>query len=114
MLQRLAAPSELRGAIKNACSTRGTRFEEVEALWKTQTCNVCGLVSTFAARQALGHTCECGARWDQDFNHCRNLLAAAKPPKDPSEPAEKKGRWKKRKELAAELRVVAERRNGTG
>jgi len=72
----LAAPSELRGAIKNACSTRGTGYEEKKAAWKTQTCNACGVVFAFAAKQDLLHICECGARWDQDANHCRNLLAS--------------------------------------
>lgn len=107
--QRLAAPSELRGAIKNACSTRGTAFEEVDAKYKTQTCNHCGIVFAFAAKQDLAHTCECGARWDQDANHCRNLLAsdhgpsktgpslAASEKHEVTEESGKKGRWQKRR-----------------
>lgn len=107
--QRLAAPSELRGAIKNACSTRGTKFEEVDAKFKTQTCNSCGVVFAFAAKQDIEHACECGARWDQDANHCLNLLASGKVVREgrgslaPSVSGknekldEKKGRWQKRR-----------------
>ena len=78
----LAAPSELRGAVKNACSTRSAGFEEVKfgvgkGAYMTQTCHSCGIVFAFAARQDLEHTCECGVRWDQDSNHCKNLLASA-------------------------------------
>jgi hypothetical protein len=101
VLQKLAAPSVLRDAIKNACSTRGAFFEEADGLFKTQTCNACGLVFTWAARQAIGHTCQCGVRWDQDANHCRNLLSAARPPQIVTEPGKKKGRWQKRKDKAA-------------
>jgi hypothetical protein len=105
----LAAPSELRESIKNACSTRGAVFEEVDSKFKTQTCNACGLVTAFAARTDLHHTCECGARWDQDANHCRNLLASdevVSKTRDPLAPSvtsnndannSKKGRWQKRR-----------------
>lgn len=107
--QRLAAPSELRGALKNACSTRGATFEEREGVFMTQTCHVCAVVFAFAARTDLEHTCECGARWDQDFNHCRNLLASGKVVSNPGKPLAssvagrkdefdvKKGRWQKRR-----------------
>jgi hypothetical protein len=95
----LASPSELRGAIENACSTRGAccprvvtrarkKVEEgvcpahvgvtkrLASPFKTQTCHACGIVFAFAAKQDLEHTCECGARWDQDYNHDMNLLAS--------------------------------------
>ena len=105
----LAAPSELRGVIKNTCAARGAAFEEVEGKYKTQTCNACGIVFAFAAKQDLEHTCECGARWDQDANHCRNLLAsggvvrggggslAPSVKSDGSDGSEKRGRWQKRR-----------------
>lgn len=106
----LAAPSELRGAIKNACSTRGTSFEKVKSMFKTQTCNACGLVQEFEARAAIEHACECGARWDQDANHCKNLLAsdpvlrgirgaarAVGEEGDQGATDKKKGRWQKRR-----------------
>jgi hypothetical protein len=77
--QRLAAPSELRGVIKNACSTRGAKFEEVDGAYKTQTCTACGVVMAFAAKQDLVPTCTaCGVREDQDQRHARNLLASDK------------------------------------
>lgn len=98
-LRVLACPSEFRQAIENACSTRGTccprkverarRQVEEGACpvhagvtddmgpYKTQTCNACKIVFAFAARSDIEHTCRCGARWDQDENHARNLLASA-------------------------------------
>ena len=107
--QRYAAPSELRGAIKNACSTRASMFEEVKAVFLTQTCHACGIVFAFAAKTDLEHTCECGARWDQDYNHCRNLLARGEVVRAPGgslalsvidendAAGNKKGRWQKRR-----------------
>lgn len=92
VLQRLAAPSELRSAMKNACSTRGSFFKEVDGLFKTQTCNACGLV---AVVKDLRRRCECGALWDQDANHCRNLLASDKLT-PPEKAVGKTGRWQKR------------------
>lgn len=94
----LAAPSELRGAIKNACSTRGTVFAEVSGAYKTQTCSKCGGALAFAARQELEPACNlCGAREDQDARHSKNLLAADQKSRETAEaPKEKKGRWQKR------------------
>lgn len=72
----LAAPSEWRGALKNACSTRGTRYDEIAG--RTDPCNVCGVVDEWDRAFCLHHTCSgCGNRWDQDENHCRNLLVVA-------------------------------------
>lgn len=106
----LAAPSELRGAIKNACSTRGTSYEEVEGAFKTQTCNACGVVMMFPAKTFLENTCSaCGEKWDQDSNHARNLLASDEvmhkkrgslaPSVSAKETAAEKktGRWQKRR-----------------
>lgn len=114
--QRMAAPSELRAAIKNGCSTRGTRFEEIKAVvvknkgvvGMTQMCHACKEPSYFEAATILVHKCACGAEWDQDYNHCMNLLASEKvmddqpPPLAQSEmgaeevAAGKQGRWQKR------------------
>lgn len=108
--QRVAAPSVLRDAIKNSCSTRGSSFEEIESKFKTQTCNACGLILAFAAKRDVDRRCECGAAWDQDANHCRNLLASATSAKKrrralaPSAAGvsdapgnEKRGRWQRRR-----------------
>ena len=88
--QRLAAPSVLWAAVENACSTNGTAFSEVTRTEEkngrkqsrspllTHVCNECGAVTKFDAKAQLRHTClECHAEWDQDENHCKNLLASA-------------------------------------
>lgn len=110
----LAAPSVLRDAIKNACSTTGAVFEENEAAYLTQTCNACGLVLAPKKNQhGIVRICECGSRWDQDANHCRNLLASAQVARDAGEPlaepsateekgkdskkGRREGRWKRRR-----------------
>lgn len=125
--QKLAAPSELREAIKNACATRGTVFKEIKALTPvparvrktavigpTQRCHACGQPSFFDASNVFVHGCNCGARWDQDYNHCMNLLASASvvgelpDPVAPSETTpetantERPGRWQKRRARKAD------------
>ena len=108
--QRLAAPSELRESIKNACSTRGATMIEKSGTY-TPVCNTCGALTKFDARAIIEHTClECGTTWDQDTNHCQNLLASDKVMRNQAEAlaptekmvggegAEKKsGRWQKRR-----------------
>ncbi len=107
----LAAPSILRGAIKNAATMRGAVVELQSARFKTQTCNACAGVFAFDAKHDVEHACNlCGARWDQDANHCRNLLAStsvaprAGEPLAPSEigggsaeSGKRQGRWQKRR-----------------
>lgn len=92
----LAAPSVLLGALKNACSTRNAAVIELDAKYKTQTCHACGIVFAFAAATKLVHTCDCGATWDQDLNHCLNLLASSKV-RQATQAPEKKTRWQKKK-----------------
>lgn len=114
----LAAPSELRDAVKNACSTRGASFEPAKGAHKTETCNACAGVLAFPARAELEHTCPlCGARWDQDANHCKNLLASdavaakraqALAPSVSSEKTggdKKEGRWERRRSQKANKAV---------
>lgn len=124
----LAAPSELRGAIKNAASTRGSVFEEwspkqlrssEEEGWKggyTMTCAGCGAVECFDAKHDVQHTCSaCGESWDQDANHCRSILASAKVLRERAvalaatgegerkiEVTPQQGRWQKRRSKKAE------------
>lgn len=121
--QRQAAPSEMRAAIKNGCSTRGTRIEEIKAVvvkdkgvvGMTQLCHVCKEPSYFEATTILVHKCKCGAEWDQDYNHCMNLLASGEVVGDQAEALaqsgigedagteRRQGRWQKRlaRKLAA-------------
>ena len=45
----------------------------------TRTCHLCSEVCDWDQATRLVHTCEhCGMMWDQDANHCRNLLAHAR------------------------------------
>ena len=108
--QRLAAPSELREAVKNACSTRGSTMVEKSGTY-TPVCNSCGALTKFDARATIDHECfECKEKWDQDANHCKNLLASDEvmnktggslaPTAKSSETPEDKvstGRWAKRR-----------------
>lgn len=72
--QRMASPGELTAIIAQS----GPVVEKAEAANLTQTCHACGHLEKFDAVRYLVHTCTaCGAVWDQDANHCRNLLAAA-------------------------------------
>jgi Putative transposase DNA-binding domain len=98
----LAAPSELRGAIKNACSTRGTVFAEVSGAYKSQTCSKCGGVMAFPARHGVDHRCSlCGEMEDQDRRHCLNLITGdQKRENEVAVPKEKRGRWQKRMKQA--------------
>lgn len=74
-----AALSELRGALLLAASNTGARvtaLKPVTGVSVSSSCHVCGHKCEFDRRSKLVHRCErCGAEWDQDENHCRNLLA---------------------------------------
>jgi hypothetical protein len=74
----LAAPGQLRAAIKASAQKTGARVVEVDAANTTRTCSICGVCEPFKASTAIAHTCaHCGATWDQDHNACANLLALA-------------------------------------
>lgn len=98
--QRLAAPSELREAIKNACSTRGAVMVEKIGTY-TPICNACGALTKFDARVVIVHTCfECRAQWDQDQNHAANLLATdcnREVCHSNRSESSREGRWQRRK-----------------
>jgi len=73
----VSAPGRMSAVLKQ-------RFAEcvrVKAKNTTQRCNVCGELAQFDAATHLWAKCRnCGAEWDQDANHCLNLLAAASGP----------------------------------
>ena len=65
----IAAVSELRLAIENACRREGTEFIQVESQQSTTECHKCGHVERFDAANHLYHTCSnCGNLHDQDYN----------------------------------------------
>lgn len=71
----IAAVSEFRLAVKNACNREGTLVIEKDPAYTTRKCHVCGLVEKFDARKELFHKCSrCGAFWDQDDNAAINML----------------------------------------
>lgn len=74
---RVAAPGELRSEIRKAQAKYGAALIERErAANLTQTCNACGACEPWDAAPSIMHRCvACGETWDQDANHCRNLLA---------------------------------------
>ena len=51
------------------------REEHARLVAATQVCHACGQRNHYDAAPAVNHTCQhCGETWDQDVNHCRNLL----------------------------------------
>ena len=78
--ERLAAVGELREIVRRAAAKTAATVEEKEPDQWTQRCNPCGAqppaVPKWDAARAVMHSCVgCRALWDQDANHCRNLLA---------------------------------------
>lgn len=70
----MAAPSELVGALKVACSRHGAQF--VPVVGAASACHACGGVTVAGAD--LMHTCpHCGAHWDQDINAACNACHTA-------------------------------------
>ena len=81
---RLAAPGELRAAIKAAAQKYGAEIVEFSAIDTTQRCHACGTCEPWDAAPAIEHKCViCGAVWDQDYNACMNLLRLANPASAP-------------------------------
>jgi hypothetical protein len=77
---RLAAPGELRAAIKVAAEKYGAKIVELSAIDTTQRCHACGTCEPWDAAPTIEHKCAiCGATWDQDYNACMNLLHLASP-----------------------------------
>jgi transposase len=71
---RIAACGSLELLLRE---TFGEHWQVLKAQNLTRTCHHCGHLCTVGAE--LEHTCEnCQAVWDQDANHCRNLLDAAR------------------------------------
>jgi hypothetical protein len=74
----VAAPGELREKLRIHATKRGDVVEEVANTNLTQTCHACGVCpeEPWDAARAIDHTCgACGATWDQDINHVRNIMA---------------------------------------
>jgi putative transposase-like DNA-binding protein len=83
--QRHAAGSVLRSALVNAFKRRGGQVVVVDDDKATITCHACGNIEEWDRISDRRHTCSsCSTTWDQDENHCKNLLA----------------RWRRERELA--------------
>ena len=71
----IASVSELRLAIKNACSRDGVEVIEIDAKNTTIDCASCGHSEKWDSASQIWHTCPaCGKLYDQDENACLNLL----------------------------------------
>jgi hypothetical protein len=85
---RIAAPGELRDAIRKAAHKHGARVVEQDDAYITVTCHVCRSRETWNRRAEITHVCSsCNTLWDQDANACRNHLiawASNNPPPDGS------------------------------
>ena len=88
--RNLAAPSSLRGLLRDAAVRYGAELQAIlgpreakpakgeRGAAPTQTHNACGVRGSFNARSSvLLHCLACGDVFDQDRNHCQNLLASA-------------------------------------
>lgn len=74
--QRHAAGSVLRAVLENAFRRRGGKVVVVDDARATSTCHACGSIEEWDRIAQREHTCGgCGATWDQDENHSKNLLA---------------------------------------
>lgn len=70
----LVSPSELEACLKHGF----TEIERIDANNLTATCSNCGALSNESRPEQLFHTCtKCMVTYDQDENHCKNLLARA-------------------------------------
>jgi hypothetical protein len=75
-MARIAAPGELIAEIEKAAHKTGAEVRRVGEQLATQACSACGHDDPWDAAPSIQHTCGgCGRTWDQDANHCRNLLA---------------------------------------
>ena len=82
---RIAAPGRFLQAIKIS----GMAVETVPAKHTTQRCHACGAIVGFDAKANVWATCPgCDARWDQDDNAARNLLASGGVPQQSPVPLE--------------------------
>jgi transposase len=83
----IAAISELRMAIRNACERVGAKLESKDASYTTHICPDCSSSIEFAAALQLRCTCPgCGREHDQDHMAARNILARGKSTKESPEP----------------------------
>jgi hypothetical protein len=74
-MSRIAAPGELLAEIIKAAAKTGAEVRLREAVNATQECAACGCNEPWDAKPLIMHQCErCSETWDQDANHCRNLL----------------------------------------
>lgn len=76
------APSVLLDVIKSTGGRLGCLVSDGQVKLATQMCHLCGhgeqRGERWNAAPQVMHTCRgCGATWDQDVNHARNLLARA-------------------------------------
>lgn len=71
-----ACTSELANCLKNAAMMRGRRYVEMNATDITRTCPSCGWVDDRNQAEHVQLECECGYKWDQDYEGAgRELLA---------------------------------------
>ena len=112
----VSAPSLLRGAVINACASRGTRLVKVPCEGTTITCHACHAETRWDAAKYLSHRCECGAVWDQDYNAAVNILRTGLDQaqhETVEEAAPRIGRWQKRRAEAESKAAEAESKAGT-
>lgn len=110
--RRVAAISELRGALVNAFGARGGAVVKVNAAETTMTCSTCHVVEVFDAAARIRHTCANGHEWDQDENAARNIFerlgddliarSARKSENANDSAAPNETRWARARRLAAE------------
>lgn len=97
-----SAPGELRDALRAAAYKTGAAIIESTEKLLTQRCHVCGATTPWDAKPEILHTCvACSSTWDQDDNHCWNLLASGLAPTSVGEPLAGSNDAEDRRNLAA-------------
>jgi hypothetical protein len=78
---KLASPGSLREALKLATSKTGCVLSVIDSAYMTRKCHLCGEMEKWNASPTILHTCgKCGKTWDQDLNHCVNMLREPREP----------------------------------
>jgi hypothetical protein len=127
--RQLAAVSELRGAIQNACRARGRSVGAVDAVDSTRTCPSCGLVADRNQDARIVLRCECGHQWDQDREGAApillgryrerpgdaKILVAARTTDNLTKTPKKKGsKWARAKRMSAQKKARGEAARASG
>jgi len=84
----VSAPSKFREALKYMLTKRGVTVPDPNkrSVMATANCHVCGIECQWDREKELWTTCPNGHHWDQDANHCYNLIQRYRDASGPKTP----------------------------